>query len=55
MDRGAWRGTIVHGVTKELDTTERLPLTLPFKKKTQLTIYLQRPSNTLRTITSTPK
>ena len=21
MDRGAWRATVVHGVTKELDTT----------------------------------
>ena len=27
MDRGAWR-TTVHGVTKELDTTEKLTLSL---------------------------
>ena len=27
MDRGAWQAT-VHGITKELDKTERLPLSL---------------------------
>ena len=29
MGRGAWRAT-VHGVTKELDTTQQLTLSLPY-------------------------